>query len=122
MDLYTLTETFLPKANIDEFVSAIWTERYSVAGDVQLVVPATQANLDMLADGTYLALRGSDEVMILETQSIENGLMTVVGRTLVTSLNQRYAWYLTSESPLPADHASWITDYTETAAIAGQFI
>lgn len=122
MDLYTLTDTFLPKDNIDVFVSAIWTERYSVAGDVQLVVPATPQNIDMLADGTFLAERGSKEVMILETQSIENGLMTVVGRTLVTSLNQRYVWYPSQENPLPSDHSQWITDYTETAALPGQFI
>lgn len=122
MDLYTLTDTFLPKDNIDVFVSAIWTERYSVAGDVQLVVPATSQNIDMLADGTFLAERGSKEVMVLETQSIENGLMTVVGRTLVTSLNQRYAWYVTREVPLPSDRTQWITDYTENDAIAGQFI
>jgi hypothetical protein len=122
MDLYTLTDTFLPKDNIDQFVSAIWTERYSVAGDVQLVVPATPANIDMLADGTYLALRGSDEVMVLETQNIEKGLMTVVGRTLVTVLNQRYAWYTNQTSPLPSDPSQWITDYTENAAVPGQFI
>lgn len=122
MDLYTLTDTFLPKDPVDEFVSAIWTERYSVAGDVQLVVPATPQYIDQLADGTYLALRGSKEVMILETQSIEKGLMTVVGSTLETFLNQRYAWYPTSQSPLPSDPSQWITDYTETAAVPGQFI
>jgi hypothetical protein len=59
MDLYTLTDTFLPDDPVDEFVSAIWTERYSTAGDVQLVVPATRRYMEQLADGRYLALRGS---------------------------------------------------------------
>jgi hypothetical protein len=122
MDLYTLTDTFLAKDPVDEFVSAIWTERYSTAGEVQLVVPATKEYIDGLADGTFLALRGSDEVMILENQSIENGLMTVTGSDLLTFLNQRWAWYPTSESPLPDDPSQFIADYTEIAALPGQFI
>lgn len=117
MDLYTLTENFLPNNNIDEFVSAIWTERYSVAGDVQLVVPATQATIEMLSDGTFLALRGSREVMILETQSIENGLMTVVGQDLLSFLKQRYVWYLTS-----TDGVGSIGDYTVVNSLPGQVI
>jgi hypothetical protein len=122
MDLYTLTDTFLPDDPVDEFVSAIWTERYSTAGDVQLVVPATRRYMEQLADGRYLALRGSKEVMTLETQSIEKGLMTVVGNSLVTFLNQRYAWYPTNAPLSGLDQSQWIADYTETAAKAGEFI
>jgi hypothetical protein len=93
VDLYTLTDTFLAKDPVDQFVSAIWNERYSAAGDVQLVVAATGENLKLLADGTFLALRGSKEVMQIQTQSIEKGLMTVVGTSLTEFLNQRVAWF-----------------------------
>jgi len=121
VDLYTLSPTFLAQDPIDRFVSAIWTERYSTAGDVQLVVPATGENLEKLADGTFLALRGSDEVMQIETQSIEKGLMTIKGVTLTQFLDQRMAWY---KNPAynGTDITDKIVDYTEDAAKPGQFI
>lgn len=120
MDLYTLTETFMANEVIDEFVSAIWTERYAAAGDVRLVVAPTMTNIAKLAPGTFLAMHGTKEVMILETQSIENGLMTVVGGSLLNFLNTRYAWF---RNPLDSsDIDSRIVDYTEELVKPGQFI
>lgn len=119
MDLYTLSDTFLAEDLVDEYVSAIWTERYSSAGDVQLVVPATPANIDKLAPGTFLALRGSKEVMLLETQNIEKNLMTVVGGTLPIFLNQRYAWF---KNPLSAAADQRIAEFVDETAKPGEFI
>jgi len=121
MDLYTLTPNFLARDYIDEFVSAIWTERYSSAGEVQLVVPATQENIDKLADGTFLALRGSQEVMIIETQSIENGIATIVGKDLLSFLNQRWVWYLSANASSDQPE-QLIGDYTVDSGIPGQVI
>lgn len=107
MDFYTLTKTFLPKDIISEFASAIWTERYSAAGDVQLVVPASPSMIKKLAKGTYLGLRGTKEIMMLETQNIEEGLLTVSGQSLVKFLDQREAWFKnpdTSEDNLVAEY------------------
>lgn len=123
MDLYTLSDTFLADAPVDQFVSAIWNERYSAAGDVQLVVAATAENLKLLADGTFLALRGSKEIMQIQTQSIEKGLMTVVGSSLAEFLNQRAAWfrnpmYIPPNSPSPDK----IVDYTDDTKTPGAFI
>ena len=36
-----MTNNFLAEDIVDEFISAIWTERYSSCGEIQLVVPAT---------------------------------------------------------------------------------
>ena len=110
MDLYTLNESFLAKDVVDDYVSAIWTERYFAAGDVQIVVPATESSISMLSPGTFLALRGTKEVMQLETQNIEDKLMTVVGSTLPYFLNQRYSWF---KNPATSDAASRIVDYTD---------
>ena len=121
MDLYTLNPNFLDKDVVDEYVSAIWTERYSEAGDCQLVVPATADNIVKLKEGTFLALRGSKEVMILETQSIEKGLMTVVGKTLPIFLNNRAVWF---KNPAFTGGAATdrIVDYTDATKKPGQFI
>lgn len=114
MDLYTLTENFLADDVVDEYISAIWTERYSKAGDIQLVVPATLANIEKLAEDTYVALRGSKEVMQVATQSIDKGLMTVKGPSLIDVLNRRIAWF--ANPPGGDDDAQGLVlDYTQTA-------
>lgn len=123
MDLYTLTDQFLANEPIDDFISAIWTERYSVKGEVQLKVEASPEMLTRLADGTFLALRGSKEVMQIETQSIENGLATIAGYTLDGFLDQRMAWYInpyyaTGDS---GDNPSKVLDLTRVIT-SGQFL
>lgn len=119
MDLYTLGPTFLAKDNVGEFASAIWTERYYAAGDVQLVLAANAKNLAMLAPGTFLALRGTNEVMQLATQQIEKSLVTVTGKALPAYLNQRSAWFRNPDDAATADQR--VTDYTQTAK-PGEFI
>lgn len=113
MDLYTMNENFIPNpdGNIDEFQSVIWTERYYKAGEVQLVVPALPRYLDLLREGTYLGLAGTDEVMELKTDSIEDGLMTVVGKTMLERLDDRIHWPRTTDDENP------IADYTTPADI-----
>lgn len=93
MELYTLTSRFLPKEIITDFTSAIWTERYSAAGDVQIVVSPTPSMIKRFAKGTFIGLRGSSEIMMIETQSIENGLLTVTGWSVVKFFNNRTAWF-----------------------------
>ena len=120
MDLYTLTDTFLAKDVVDEYISAIWTERYSSAGEVQLVVPATFGSIEKLKEGTFLALRGSQEIMMLETQSIEDRKLTVVGNTLPMFLNERMAWFRNLASAPPVTER--VVDFTADDMPPGQFI
>lgn len=111
MDLYTMNENFIAKDVVDEFQSAIWTERYSSAGEVQLVVPGTPHYLDMLKEGTYLGLVGTDEVMELKTDSLENGLLTVVGKSMLKYLDERIHWPKTDVSS-PTVDSQLVGDYT----------
>lgn len=92
MDMYTMNQNFIAEGVVDEFISAIWTERYSAAGDVQLVTAATPEMLTKLKEGTFLGLRGTSEVMRLHTQSIEKNQLTVVGSSLTAFLNERPYW------------------------------
>lgn len=89
MEIYTLNYLFEREFAIDEFESAIWTERYTVAGDVKLVLPATRERVKQLANGTFLGLRGTKEVMLLHTQSIEDNMLTVTGSTLEKLFDDR---------------------------------
>lgn len=111
-----MNEYFIPDQVVDEFQSVIWTERYSRSGEVQLVVPAFPEYLEMLKEGTYLGLAGSKEVMELKTDSIENGLMTVVGKTILQFLDERVHWARTTDAGQP------IGDYTVEEAKLGELI
>jgi hypothetical protein len=117
MDLYTLTKDFIPQRIIGEFVSAIWTERYSSAGDVQIVTPATPAWIKKLAPGTFVGLRGTKEIMLLDTKSIENNLLTVSGPSLPKFLDEREAWF-----PNPDDTGNLFAEYTTDTLTAGELI
>lgn len=101
LDLYTMNENFIPDKVVDEFSSVVWTERYSAAGEVQLVVPAFAESINMLREGTYLGLSGTKEVMELKTQSIENNVLTVTGKTLLSFLDERIHWVRTTDVNQP---------------------
>lgn len=89
MELFTLTKNFRLQDDIDEFLSAIWTERYYGDGDFQLTVPATKDMINKLKMNTKLYLSGSKEIMIIDTINFENNLMTVMGGNLMQWMNNR---------------------------------
>lgn len=105
-----MNENFLSDKNVDEFVSAIWTERYTSAGEMQLVMRPTPEWISALAPGTFVGLVGSKDVMIVETHSIENGLLTIAGRDLLTFLDERMVWFRNPDS----SSEDLIVDYSAT--------
>lgn len=116
MEFFTLDTTFQRDSVIDEFTSAIWTERFTKNGDVELVLPDTTDHRTALAPGRFLELQGSDEPMIIETRSTESGLLTVKGRTIETFFDEREVW--TSSDP---DVTTWdLRDHPGT--IIGQVV
>jgi len=107
MEIYTLGDDFLPRKLIEPYISAIWTERYSAAGDLQLVVQAPSILADELSRGRFVAMRGSKEIMVVETRTIEKGLLTVTGPSLLKFFSQREAWfenpdYVGGDWPVPS--------------------
>jgi hypothetical protein len=90
MELSTLSRQFLPVDVIEEFESIIWTERYYGDSEVQIIVPATPKNLSKLAIGTFLSFAETDEIMILETHSIQDNQATITGISLLKWLNNRF--------------------------------
>jgi hypothetical protein len=127
MELTVLTEEFLPEHVIDNFTSLIWTERYTSAGDVQLVLLPTKFHIDILKPGTFLSIPDSKEIMIVDTALIEGGLLKVKGPSLIDILNHRFIWEpddddgftwkptSTSDNVLPKD-------YTRKDFAPGRFI
>lgn len=92
MELYTLDSTFLRQDIVDDYNSAIWTERYGTAGDVTLVVPLSKANIKKYPEGIFLSTPASNEVMILESiyKDYDACTLKCTGPTLTKFLNNRF--------------------------------
>lgn len=79
---------------VDEYISFIWTERFSAKGDFQLVTLATNANRNRFVPDTLLSINDSKRLMrvntIEDTIDTEQGAtLTVKGFELVSILEQR---------------------------------
>lgn len=118
MELHTLNRNFIRQDIVDSFESAIWTERYYGDSEVEVVTPATMEMMQKLAPGTFLGLDTSDEIMILETFSVEKGKLKVTGISLLPWMDNRFVrtspkhedehWYLEGAS---AGWALWAILY-----------
>jgi hypothetical protein len=87
--------TYLPDMVIDRYSSMIWTERFLSPGEFQMKTPYVEETLEAIPEKTLISLRDSQEVMRVETLSIEtdeNGQeeLTVAGRTVDAILETRF--------------------------------
>ena len=94
MEVYTLDPLLRRQKVIDRFVSLIWTERYKVFGDFELVIYSTLESRNLLKAGTLLAMNESFRVMKVEiiedgTDSEGKKMLSVKGRSLETILMDR---------------------------------
>lgn len=107
MDIYVLDLNVNILDMIDTFKSCIWTVQYFSPNDFELVVPATDKNIDLLQKDRLLC-RDKDRdgdtwnnVMIIENIKIEtdweNGdKITVTGRGLKSLVGRRIVWKQTN--------------------------
>lgn len=76
---------------IENYESYVWTERFIEAGDLTLVIPATQENVEKIKPGTIIGMDSSKELIHIDTRLIENGKITLTGKTLEVSMfGERY--------------------------------
>lgn len=107
MDIYVLDLNVNILDTIDTFKSCIWTVQYFSLNEFELVVPATDKNIDLLQKDRLLC-RDKDRdgdmwnnVMIIENIKIEtdweNGdKITVTGRGLKSLVGRRIVWKQTN--------------------------
>lgn len=89
MDIYTLDGGLERAEIIEPYKSVIWTERYTKPGDVQLSVKDSPGMRELLAEGVLLSTPETDEAMMIHTQEIEDGILTVSGPSLLQILADR---------------------------------
>jgi hypothetical protein len=96
MELMTLDSNFQPNNLVERYGSLIWTERYSSAGDFQLVTTDVERTLKALPLESFVTIRESTVPMLVEVHKIEKKpgaapVLTVVGRSFETVLERRAA-------------------------------
>lgn len=91
MELYTLDSLLRRTEVIDRYESLIWTERFSSAGDFELLLQSTPSNRNLFQPGTLLALNESFRCMKIDTSEDTRDtdgkrLLKVSGSSLELSL------------------------------------
>lgn len=74
---------------IENYDSLIWTERYSLAGDFELMLPATKKNRTILDTAVNLRIPSSERTMICESRFEQAGSIRVKGRSFESVLDRR---------------------------------
>jgi len=97
MEIELLNSNFERIYILDTFVSMIWTDRFWEIGDFDITTIPSITNLTMFNNATYLKLKESEHLMIIEHKEIksdiENGdLFIVKGRSLESILDRRIIW------------------------------
>lgn len=87
-------QNFEALAEIDEYISFIWTERYYQSGDFELVVPITKKTVDLCRYGNYVHRLDRDDYGIIEKIKYNTSIdgveqLVVSGRFLASILGRR---------------------------------
>lgn len=97
MELTLLNRSLDAIAIVDDYESAIWTDRYQEYGDFEIYTPVTSDILAVFKQDYYLLNRESEHVMIVEKLLIKTDVelgnhVTVTGRSLESILLRRIVW------------------------------
>lgn len=97
MELTLLNTSLDAVSVVDDYESAIWTDRYREHGDFEIYTPVTLEVLSMFKQDYYLLNRDSEHVMIVEKLLIKTDVelgnhITVTGRSLESILMRRIVW------------------------------
>lgn len=94
MEIVVLNTQFEPVCVVDDYISIVWTDRYSEEGEFSLVLSPTAKRYEQLALEYYLEIPLSEHTMIIESVSLTNDRdsgqqMTVTGRSMESILERR---------------------------------
>ena len=93
MQLYILNDSFQQTDLVEDFNSLIWTERFYGDSECELVLPLTQSFVNLFTQKqapSFLSIDQSTEPMHIETLTIEEGTIKVVGISVCSWLNNRF--------------------------------
>ena len=107
MDIMKLEDSYLPGPMVEGYTSMIWTERYTESGEFVLVTPQIGEMRALIPEGSLLTHRETDEIMMVETHTIEVDergarVLKVEGRGLVEPAAEKRAAMGTHGNPWTA--------------------
>lgn len=139
MDILTLDQNFSAQDVVDDYRALIWTDRYSAHGDIVLEMKDSATNRARFPENTFLSIPVSSDVMMIETRSVENGILKLEGPSLLGFLKHRIArdtwsnvskaWEITGNPGAIITEVvrqmiargGWIADGSVVAASNGQY-
>lgn len=93
MEIYVLDKEFNTITCIDDYVSLIWTERYSKCGDFELKMSYDSNTMQSIKIDNYISIPKSNKLMIIENietaYSSEEHTINIKGRSLEIVLDRR---------------------------------
>lgn len=94
MEVVRLDSTYRPDVLVEGWSTMIWTERYAGLGEFAMTTPLISDARALIPEGTYISLLDSDEVMLVETHSIERNdqggvVNKITGRTFGAIFSER---------------------------------
>ena len=116
IDIYVLNKNLKPVGIVDGYNSLIWANRYSALGDCELYLPASEAALNLLQDGFYLARADDDMICRISKHGITTDedagdFLTVTGQDARCLLRQRIIYgTVTASGYLETFIRSLVTD------------
>lgn len=129
MDVIKLDSNFDPDGLIEGYETMIWTERYGKLGEFEMHTSLVEATRLLLPLKSYISLRDTGIVMIVEDHLIEEDLkgiprLKVSGRTMESALDRRFVvtgfgldssdlpYFLDPLGPAqyPPEHAAWLIE------------
>lgn len=90
--------SFVTKGIVTDYISLQWVDKYYEEGNFNLVIPASEENMDLFKEGLFLLCGKSDRCMMIESIVFNNNLksdgyiMQVNGRSLESILERRVAF------------------------------
>ena len=88
-----MNTSFQRLAEIDDYISFIWTNRYYTAGDFELCVIANAYNISLMQKWNYIVRDDDENVGIIEHLNVqhseEGSVLIVLGRFLPSILGRR---------------------------------
>lgn len=97
MDLWILTEDFVPQGIVDTATSIIWANRHRQCGDFEIYVSASAELMELLQEDRLVVREDDDMVGVIEKIQTgtdeENGdFLLVTGRCTRSVLDRRIVW------------------------------
>lgn len=97
MEFYVLNRSFEHILVLDQYISAIWTERYFSCGDFEIHMPAIDAWISKIKIGDYIVRKENQSVMLIEkiqiqTDAESGNTFTISGRSAESMLERRVAY------------------------------